>query len=199
MVGSYYFTRDWFSRNVSIWREKLSTLANISDANILEIGSFEGRSAVWLADHILVGTGAKIHCVDLWSEPATEARFDENVRKSSLYSGCSFVKIKGPSRDILRDLGDRRFDFIYIDGEHYAPTIMIELVFSIQHISDQGIVAVDDYDLPSGLSLQHYTLGGNAQAKDYPPSQAIDAFLELFQNEIEVLFSGHQLIFKKIK
>ena len=35
---------------------------------MLELGSFEGGSAVWLADHVLSvgGARARLLCVDLW-------------------------------------------------------------------------------------------------------------------------------------
>lgn len=95
----YDFTMDWFSRNELLWLDKQSSLSNITDANILEIGSWDGRSATWLADRLLLGTRAMITCVDLWSDPVAEVHFDANVHKSSLYSGCAFLRMKGRSRN----------------------------------------------------------------------------------------------------
>ena len=49
---------DWFSKNMNIWKNYLATLKEIK---YLEIGSFEGRSAVFVGELINV---KEITCVD---------------------------------------------------------------------------------------------------------------------------------------
>ncbi|CAN5593187.1 hypothetical protein BH10PSE5_BH10PSE5_18170 [soil metagenome] len=64
-IVPYEFSRDWFSRNVPTWRQ-------IIDKNkprrILEIGSFEGRSTVWMIEHGTVAAqgDVEITCIDTW-------------------------------------------------------------------------------------------------------------------------------------
>jgi hypothetical protein len=54
------FTVDWFTGYINGWK----SLFDITGYphNVLEIGSFEGRSACW----ILENTDANVTCVDTW-------------------------------------------------------------------------------------------------------------------------------------
>jgi hypothetical protein len=56
----YDFTVDWFSHNVPRWTEQLGAFAGRPDLRFLEIGSFEGRSAVWLLEHVLTHETARL-------------------------------------------------------------------------------------------------------------------------------------------
>lgn len=58
------FTQDWFSKNIPVWERLFAPLKGRPNLQILEIGSFEGRSACWLLEHVLTGEGAGIDCVD---------------------------------------------------------------------------------------------------------------------------------------
>ena len=41
---------DWFSQHIPVWTEVLAPLLAATDPiHVLEIGSYEGRSAVWIA------------------------------------------------------------------------------------------------------------------------------------------------------
>lgn len=166
--------------------------------NVLEIGSWEGRSAIWLADNLLFAKQATVSCIDIWENTAAEPRFDRNTAKSAVHSGCKFRKIKGRSRDVLKLLSQETYDFVYVDWEHYAPTVLVELISAIQHVRCGGIIAVDDLDLKSDGPLEHYTTSLNPRAARQPTSLAAKVLLEFFQDELKVKYYGHQLIIEKL-
>jgi hypothetical protein len=47
----YEFTFDWFSWSIEPWKQIFARLG--APSRILEIGSFEGRSTVWMAENLL--------------------------------------------------------------------------------------------------------------------------------------------------
>ena len=61
----FQFTEDWFSRHIPAWNR---ILAALKPTRILEIGSFEGRSACYLIEQCpkLVDGTISITCVDNW-------------------------------------------------------------------------------------------------------------------------------------
>lgn len=79
------FTTDWVTQFVPSWtKHVLPVLAGRPGVRWLEVGSFEGRSALWTLDNVLTGPGSEITCVDLWQrmwlqKSDFEQRFDENV------------------------------------------------------------------------------------------------------------------------
>lgn len=66
---------------------------------MLEIGSYEGRSAVWFLENILTHPTARIVCVDLFTRLPFELRFDHNIRISG--AGDKVTKMKGRSETVL--------------------------------------------------------------------------------------------------
>jgi hypothetical protein len=63
----YRFTTDWVSRNEHLWTAILQELRGRADIHALEIGSFEGRSALWFLENILTHPAASITCVDIFA------------------------------------------------------------------------------------------------------------------------------------
>ena len=59
----YIFTVDWFSHNIPSWDIYLNNFKNKPNLNFLEIGSFQGRSTVWLLENILTENDLKIFVI----------------------------------------------------------------------------------------------------------------------------------------
>ena len=70
---------DWFSKNMNIWKNYLVTLKEIK---YLEIGSFEGRSAVFVGE---LNNVKEITCVDTF-EGSDE---HNNINFDLVYKNCS--------------------------------------------------------------------------------------------------------------
>ena len=70
---------------------------------MIEIGSLEGRSAIWLLDNIPTGPGCSITCVDgFW--PPYGGIFNSNIVASG--RSHQVIKLTGKSEEVLPTLDD---------------------------------------------------------------------------------------------
>lgn len=202
MTGDYEFTQNWFQYAEHIWPEVMKHLPERTGGRrIMEIGSFEGRSAVWIIGNIM-RQNDQLMCVDTWegSEEhsgidmqAVERRFDSNIQKAKSKHGISNVhKIKETSTWALAHrirwlkAEDQLFDFIYIDGSHTAPDVLADAVMAWKLLRMHGIMIFDDY------------LWGDPRMPLSRPKAAIDAFMNIYGGEINVMNIGLQMIIKKV-
>ncbi|MDZ7961899.1 MAG: glycosyltransferase [Aulosira sp. DedQUE10] len=192
----YQFSQDWFSIHISLWQQVLKNFAHLPNLNFLEIGSWEGRSTCWLLDNILTHASAKITCIDTFkgniehqsldedSLKSLETRFDFNIAQTG--AAAQVEKIVGISQEVLRTLPIDTYDFLYIDGSHLASHVLEDVVLGWRLIKVKGIIIFDDYnwpEFPDNL-IQH-------------PKLAIDAFLTVFCDKIQVIHQGYQVIIQK--
>lgn len=192
---SYQFTFDWFTHNAN----NFLAVKNIPFAinRILEIGSFEGRSTVWLAKNMLNKEGM-IVCIDTWAGgeehkvigmdlSIVEARFDHNVAVlKEEQPNTTVYKKKGRSANELANLAEwTKFDLIYVDGGHEARDCLSDAVMAWELLEKGGVMILDDYgwqDRPVG---------------PLHPKPAIDAFINFYYKELKVLFMNYQVALQK--
>ena len=189
----YIFTVDWFSRNIPAWTHYLKELKNKPNLNFLEIGSFQGRSTVWLLENILTDDTSKITCIDTFEGSEEHiTNFSEHIKNLydvfmhniSKFKDKIIIK-KNKSQIILKQLIET-YDFIYIDGDHKASSVLEDAVLSFSLLKSGGIMIFDDY---LWFAMKKYI--------DNPKS-AIDAFLEIYSDKINILFKDYQVIIEKI-
>jgi len=195
-MSDYQYTKDWFSWSPSVWEKLIPHLP--ARKNFLEIGSFEGRSAVWIVQYMMED-GGELICVDTWEGGAehvngemsgAEDRFKHNI---DLIIG-NFVDrdvqpIKSTSVDALGNLISykKQFDFIYIDGSHLAKDVLTDACMAWPLLKSKGFMVFDDYLWkPQGFTLLQR------------PKVAIDAFVNMFEDELNIAYSGYQLIIRKV-
>src|SRR5665648_171918 len=172
------FTAAWFTRNSSNWSTLLGHLAGLSNLKCLEIGSFEGRSACWLAENIVTHQTSRLYCVDPftgsvehqggpWELNSLYDRFLSNVKDY----GNRIIPIKSYSNLALKDpaIISQTFDFIYIDGAHDAMNVLRDSVLAFDLLKTSGIMIFDDY------------LWG--QFGINTPRMGIDAFLSCYEGK----------------
>lgn len=196
--NKYKFTGDWFSHDseskvVKQFDKFLSPLKG-KPCNILEIGCYEGMSATWYLDHILTHKDSKLVCIDLalaWTGNAFQ-KLIENIYRSEKQDQVKIIK--GSSLDHLTDFPRNHFDFIYIDGNHEAEVVLEEAILCFRILKVGGIIAFDDYLIgirwpksPGALALKHL------------PKKSMDAFLDIYQDKLEVIYKDYQLWIRKIK
>jgi len=191
--SKYRFSHDWVSDNVSSWNVILGSLKGKPNIHALEIGSFEGRSSIWFLENILTDSTATITCIDIWegfyekrSSGSFEGVFDENIKAYGQTS--KVIKIKGRSDFVLRELKRESFDFIYIDGSHWAKDVLVDAVLAWDLLKPGGYMIFDDYYQSEYRSwfLPHQTA-----------KMAIDAFLNIFGPYLELLHKDYQVVVKK--
>ncbi|PIQ24745.1 hypothetical protein COW36_23505 [bacterium (Candidatus Blackallbacteria) CG17_big_fil_post_rev_8_21_14_2_50_48_46] len=195
---TYLFHYDWFSPYLSELEPWILPLAGQTGLKILEIGSFEGRSAVWFLEQVLTGPEAALTCIDPWQvtpemiefEPEVmlawaEARFDSNTALALQKSPARLIKIKASSEVALPGLPAESYDLIYLDGSHRARYVLSDLVLAWRLLKPEGLLCCDDY--------------GYRRFQDpaWNPALAIDSFLACYQGFYQLLHQGYQVILRK--
>jgi predicted O-methyltransferase YrrM len=183
--SKYDFATDYVRPHAATWTKYLEQIKS-RPAHGLEIGSFEGRSALWFLENILTHSESTITCVDIF-ESDYEKFFDKNIAISGLQSKVR--KLKGDSRYVLRGLEPKAFDFAYIDGSHVAMDVLTDAVLVWDLIKPGGVIIFDDYDWPGDRNR----LEGPAKLAKI----AVDAFLAVYAPYIDVIHRDYQIIIKK--
>ena len=62
----YTLTHDYFSGAIANWQRWFHDPIQQAPIRILEIGSWQGGSTLWLLDHVIAVRGGTITCVDTW-------------------------------------------------------------------------------------------------------------------------------------
>jgi hypothetical protein len=123
--------------------------------DLLEIGSFHGRSAAVMARYL---TGAEsLHVCDAFNLIApghggarrpSPGELLDNIRFVNPSLALQKVRVyQCLSEDLSLDPA-LRFRFIHIDGGHSAQQTLVDLNLSLNHLIDNGVIAVDDYHHP---------------------------------------------------
>jgi predicted O-methyltransferase YrrM len=187
-------TTDWTSRNYRLWASLLASRRH-EPLRLLEIGSWEGRSALFFLNYLPQAT---IVCVDtfagsiehrswpLWQRWTQLRRIEQRFDRNLAPFGARVEKLKADSRVALGRLGlaRRRFDVVYLDGSHLAVDVYRDAVLSWPLVVRGGLLIFDDYQRKLG------------PAHDLP-AVGIDAFLEAHKGGYEELFRGHQIAIRK--
>jgi len=151
----------------------------------LEIGVYEGRSAFWMLENILTHPTSRLTCIDIFPKKIEE-RFYANLKKSGFKDKVTVIK--GFSQQVLRALSENSFDIIYIDGGHTADNVLSDTVLSWPLLKEEGIMIFDDYLIRQRENPPHMK-----------PKIAIDAFITVYINHIEIINRGYQVVLKKRK
>lgn len=204
----YDFSNTWFAdASEAVWAGMLETNAF---SRVLEIGSFEGASACFLIDRIAAQRPLELHCVDTWAGGlehqeggtaatdmgAVERRFRANVALACAAAPHPVdLRIHKMTSDramttVLAEGGAGSFDFVYVDGSHEAPDVLLDAVLGFKLLRVGGIIGFDDYWWHEGLP------GGRDPIRT--PKLAIDAFSNIFCRKTETLWHpNHQVYLRK--
>jgi predicted O-methyltransferase YrrM len=186
-VGPYRFSSDWMSKCESEWRELLAPLAGKPDVQVLEIGSFEGRSAIWLLENVLTHPSSRLVCVDLFEGGYAQV-FDDNIAASG--AADRVERHAGLSGLALRRLPpEPAFDFIYIDGSHQPLDVLEDAVLSWRLLRPGGLMTFDDYEM-AARRLADF-------ARIARPDIGIDAFLSAAASQLDVVLKSFQITVRK--
>lgn len=178
--SKYDFSIDSYSHNISMYKKYLSNLRN-KPCRLLEIGTFEGASTVWLLDNICTHKDSIIDTIDVWEQPKL---------KVNLIASGHQGKIKfhlGRSVDILRALPLDSYDFAIIDGSHWTLNVLEDMVHAFRLLKVGGIMESDDYLWDDPEWNQEGT-----------PKAAIDAFLSIYAPKLEILRNDGLVWVRKI-
>lgn len=189
-------TQDWFSHNIDRWTS-LFHIVQSRCPRILEIGSWEGRSAVFLLTNLCKDDG-EIVCIDHFDLLRTDAgreRFSKINHNLSL-TGKKFRVMSEFSFPALMTLlveemssANPGFDWIYVDGSHEADDTLLDGELAWRLARKNSVIIFDDYhwDKEPEDSIHH-------------PRRGIDAFLALHRGEYRRLSdpAEYQVVLQKV-
>ena len=147
------FKEKWFDANIVPWCVTFSKIFNrAAPVRILEVGSWKGRSTLFLLTYFTQG---QLIAVDTWAGmdeyqySATrdlrdlESRFDANVAPFA----PRLTKRKGSSLHVLPQLLDeqQKFDVIYVDGSHFADDVLADGIAAWRLLKQGGVLIFDDF------------------------------------------------------
>ena len=176
----------WFCNNLNFLSNSFKDVISIN--NILEIGSYEGRSALFFLNNF---KDSNIHCVDTWSGSDEHDDFDFDVIEKNFDSNTSafqsndrLKKFKMNSNEFFLS-NSKKYDLIFVDGDHSSIQVEIDINNSWKILNNGGYLILDDY-----MWWFYKDLKKN-------PSSSINNFIVNHISEISSLKIWHQVIIKK--
>ena len=186
LLNNLIISSDFFSTNVYYF---FKYIKNYEKFNYLEIGSYEGGSAIYLASRFKEN---KIFCVDIWERVKEEYNEDINfndIEKNfdiNTKNYSNVFKIKKYSDEFFLE-NNQTFDVIYVDGHHLAEQVYKDAVNSWNVLNTKGLLIFDDY------------IWNNYDDITKNPCHAINKFLEEKYNNLNILEVTNSQIFIKKK
>ena len=177
----------WFCNNLYFLTKSLKNFDNINE--ILEIGSYEGRSAIFFLNYF---KDSKITCIDTWfgsdeHDKKIFVEIEKNfLRNVETYINSDRLKYQKISSNDFFNKNTKKYDLIFLDGDHSFDQVFLDANNAWQCLNVNGYLIFDDY-----LWWYYSDTFKN-------PSSAINKFLIDKKNKIEIIKIWHQVIIKKI-
>lgn len=158
-----------------------------ADQEIVELGVFQGRTALIMAWGAKLGHGAHVTGIDPWDlegnvydPPFTEAdsRRWAEYRINELGYGDAITLIQAFSHDVAEWWIPRPVGLLYVDGDHTKEGARRDIESWAPHLVPGAVIAVDDYGHPDWP--------GVGQAVDELVAEGFLAPIELFHNRLAV-------------
>ena len=190
----YTFQTNWFEVHVPVWEAVLEDYVGEPGVQYLEIGLFEGGSAMWMLENVLTHPTSHLTGIDPFEDttsyeanfPTYPERFHSNLELSGAEDRATIIK--GFSQTEMRDLPLEHYDIIYIDGSHLLPDALEDLVLAWRLLEPGGVLIFDDYG-GEGVST--------VQPWEEFPRRAANDFYWAFGERFDLLHKDRQLILKK--
>lgn len=181
------FSKDWVERKLPRWRRWFGHLAGRAGLRILEIGVYEGRSAVYWLTELATASSARVDLVDPWGGPKGEEPYHRtlaNLAESDRRARATVSR--EASMEFLLRSPPNRYDLIYIDGGHEGRAALADSLLACRTLKPAGLLLWDDYGWDEFQGTQR------------PPRPAIDAFLDLHGDQLELIHKDWQALVRKM-
>lgn len=189
------FTQDWCSP----LRGNFSAMPELArykgkPCRVLEIGVYEGMSAIWLVENVLTHkdsfyVGVDPFCSDVL--PKMNEVHERAVKNLESYSGKVKLYIWHSQLAFQQGLiGHDFFDITIVDGDHKALPCLTDIVNCWHALKAGSVLVIDDYN--KGLNPPEHNHGGI--------TLAVDAFLNCLPvKHYKQVSMGYQCILEKLR
>jgi predicted O-methyltransferase YrrM len=188
----YLFKNDFVTPHENNWRRCLAEFAGKPSLNLLEVGSQEGRSAIWFLENILTHETSSITCIDLFFSEIFYNNISKFAKKVRL--------LRGDSSFLLRHefFLNPVYDIIYIDGGHHASEVLSDAILSFTSLRIGGVLIFDDYLWKQTYEYVDRTLElSEERIRRLEPKIAIDSFIDVYSDNFDIVHKGYQVIIRK--
>ena len=162
--------------------------------NYLEVGLYFGENFVNMLQKHLDHSESHAVGIDAFVSPRDniEENFHSNLSKVNVKTKIEILK--GNSRELIRTLQPGYFDLIFIDGNHTSAYTLSDIVQAWETLKEGGHMIIDDYKCVNPVDFY-------SRRRKMSPSLyhrlAVNSFLASFQNELELIYKGTQVVVKK--
>jgi predicted O-methyltransferase YrrM len=181
------FSQDWFTNSIPNFEACAKLLPD--NSAFLEIGSFEGRSTTWMLQNMLAYDGTMV-CVDTFKGGEEHANLDLSELRSTFDANVEEAKEENQALEVIAKTSwealselvylDFTFDFIYVDGNHQTPEVLLDACLGFKLLEPKGVMLFDDYAGGAGVGA------------------AVDAFLKAYKGQLKVVLKNYQLAIQKL-
>lgn len=119
---------------------------------IVEIGSWKGRSTIWLGKGSKAGSGVTVYAIDphvgspvhrqMYGKVRTFEEFKKNVKMANVDDVV--VSIVKTSEEAEKDWNNQPIEFLWIDGNHEYEFVKLDFDKWSPYLTDGGIIAFHD-------------------------------------------------------
>lgn len=186
--NTVFFYGNFFISHALTIYNLINKLKKIDNQKYLEIGSFEGSSAIFFSRFL---TNSNLTCVDIWKGveelsnvdfKVVESNFDKNISKIIFNK---ITKIKSESEVFFKN-NKEKFSIIYLDGNHFFQTVINDIEQSWRILEVNGILILDDY------------VWAYYDEPKQNPAYAINIFLKKYYKSLKILNMRQQVVVQKI-
>jgi hypothetical protein len=172
------FSNNFFDRNIDVSMVFTKEYVKKIDygVKILEIGSYEGKSTIWMLQNLCsMHTDGLLISIDPY--PIKDSRdiskiFTHNIERSGFADRV--IQYIDYSINVLPKLECNFFDIIYVDGSQLESDIMSDLIFSHQLLKLGGLLIFNNVE------------------------KVIETFLNKFQSCYDILLKENQVVLQKV-
>jgi predicted O-methyltransferase YrrM len=125
-----------------------------NDAQIVEVGSWLGQSASYMAVEIINSNkNIKFYCVDTWSGSEEHKEYDV-IKNNELYEKFlnniepvkhAITPIRLPSIEASKDFTDNSLDCVFIDAGHDYESVKNDIAAWYPKVKSGGLLAGHDF------------------------------------------------------
>jgi predicted O-methyltransferase YrrM len=187
---NYSFSVNTFTPRIASWTKHLAAFKGKPGIQYLEIGAFEGRSALWMVENVFTHPTSKLTIIDAFLE-GNYKRFTANVKLSGAVE--RFTILSGFSTHKIREVPFNSIDVAYIDGSGKGVVMLGDIVNTWNLVKVGGVIIVSRYALTPALRRN-----AGIRPGEPGPHEAIDAFLKMYEPYIDLIeFQRNQVFVRK--
>jgi predicted O-methyltransferase YrrM len=132
------------------------------DQAIVELGSYKGASACYLAAGSRDGFGPSVYAVDAWDpqvtawchwlRPAAFEEFEKQLRSKRLWSRVT--PVRGLTAEAAETYAGKPVGLLFIDADHCEQAALADFRAWRPHLATDAYVIFDDYDTPQNPGVK---------------------------------------------